>query len=713
MSNIDIIIRAQNLASSALRSVERDLQGLSRQGNIAQQGFGGLQRAVGVGMLAAAGAATAGIAALGAGLARSATVAADFESQINILTVAARASGTTMDDLSAAALRVGSDTELVGISASEAADAMTNFYKAGLTTSDIFSDLNGYLEGSTSLTGALRAAVDLAAASKLDLAAASDVVAIAMATFGLKAEDAARIANTLVGAADASLASVGGLAEGMQNVGPVAAAMGMSLEDVSTALAILSTRGIQGSEAGTAMRSMLLNLQRPTKAVTEALDELGVSLYNTDGTMKALPDVIGQLESAFAGLTEEQKNQYAQTLAGTYGLAAFNTLIGEGATGWDEMTTAIGNAATAQEVAQARTKGFNAAIEQFHGTLETFMITVGTPLIQSFLTPAAVAMTELIGKLTEMAPTVEQVEQQYRNLVAQGSALIDSIMAVIGPIVDIVAQYVEWQDVLIALGIVIASAVIPALVGIVTAAAPVIAVGAALVAAVALVRTAWEEDWGGIQEKTATVMTWLVDAYTVIADWMTNDLPLALETLRRDWTLIWNAIQSNTIAIVGVITGTLNAIAELVNVTIPNAIDGFKSFLSRISLPNPFALISSTISGISSAVDSAKSAIDSFKSWLSSIKIPNPFSGFSLPSIPNPFSNASGTGFFPGGVTLVGERGPELVALPRGSRIESSERTERMMGGGVTVNVYATVNNGMDIEELAWRVASTIQRRGR
>ncbi|MFH1268188.1 MAG: phage tail tape measure protein, partial [Planctomycetota bacterium] len=227
------------------------------------EGLGSKVTAVGKKMMGAGTLMTATVTApiLGIGAAAIKT-AGDFESQMNILSVAARSSGTAVGDLSKAALRVGADTELVGISASEAADAMTGFYKAGLDTTAIFGDLNGYLEGNTSLTGALRSAVDLAAASDLDLAASSDAVAIAMATFGLSAEQATGIADSFVRTADASVSEVGDLVAAMANVGPTAAQFGWNLQDVNTALGILSTRGISGSEAGTALKSMMTNMMR-------------------------------------------------------------------------------------------------------------------------------------------------------------------------------------------------------------------------------------------------------------------------------------------------------------------------------------------------------------------------------------------------------------------------------------------------------------------
>lgn len=243
MANLQIVIVARNMAGGALRELNGELRDLDNHAGFASRGISGLQGAVRAGLAAAATAGAVAVGALGAGLVVAANKAGDFEAQINILSVAARQSGTSMDDLRAAAMAVGSDVSLVGISSAEAADAMTGFYKAGMTTTDIMGDLQGYLAGTTPLTGALRAAIDLAAASELDLAASSDLVTVAMNTFGLSAGDAAGIANTLVGAADASVASVGGLGEALQNVGPVAAAMGMSLDETSIALALLSKIG--------------------------------------------------------------------------------------------------------------------------------------------------------------------------------------------------------------------------------------------------------------------------------------------------------------------------------------------------------------------------------------------------------------------------------------------------------------------------------------
>ena len=308
-----------------------------------------------------------------------------------------------MDILSEASLAVGSDTALVGVSASTSAEAITGLYKAGLSTGEIFGDLQGYMAGTSELSGALRASIDLAASSELDMVQASELAAITLASFGgeltTEAERAEFInaaMNNFVQTADGSVASVADLQAAFVNVGPTAAAMGMGVEDVNTALGILSTRGITGSEAGTALKSMLVNMQRTTPEVTETLDALGVSLYDAQGVMYSLPEIIGQLQGAMAGMTDEQRQQTVVTLAGSYGMNALNTLLGEGTAGWSAMEESIAGAATMQETAAARTDTLAGAQEALSGVWESFQIKVGTGLI-----PVLTSLADIGASLIE------------------------------------------------------------------------------------------------------------------------------------------------------------------------------------------------------------------------------------------------------------------------------------------------------------------------
>jgi TP901 family phage tail tape measure protein len=341
--------------------------------------------------------------------------AASFESAVNIMGVAASGAGMSLDVLRQAALEVGEDTQLIGIDAMEAADAITVLLKSGMSATDVFGNLDGYLEGTADLGGALRASVDLAAASNLEFAESADAISVALATFGRPASEATAIADNFVATADASIAEVRDLTEAFVNVGPTANQFGWRLEDVNTALALLSQRGIRGSEAGTALKSMMTNMMRPTDAVVGTLDRLNVSLYDQEGQMRTLPDIMADLESALGGLNEEERNLAIQTLAGTYGMKAMATLVTEGAEGWQEMEAAIGDAASSQEVADARTRGLAGAFEQLQGTIQTLMIEAGDPLIKHLLTPGVKWLTEFLDAFSDSG-AIDVFAQKVKGL---------------------------------------------------------------------------------------------------------------------------------------------------------------------------------------------------------------------------------------------------------------------------------------------------------
>ncbi|MBP9503643.1 MAG: phage tail tape measure protein, partial [Candidatus Promineofilum sp.] len=614
-AELKIIARLQDDASRGIHALRGEVEGLGDSGAIAAKGVQSVQ-AVGVAAIAAVGVAAV---AAGAAIASSIGVAADFQDAVTLLAIAAKGAGESFGSMRDAAMAVGADTSLVGVSAAGAAEAMTTLYKAGLTTGEIFGDLNGYLAGNVELSGALRAAIDGAAASELSMAQAADLAAITLATFGSEMKTTEERAafvnmamNNYVQAADASMASVADLAAAMQTIGPTAAQFGFSLQDTNTALAILSTRGIKGAEAGTALKSMLNNLMSTTPGTTKALNELGVSIYNADGTMRQLPQIIGDLSQALYGmnestvmvggrtaeqnhqlelaqksyaqatdaiykhnaglktltdaqlakyisqqsaanaeiqrleaitgkattatsqLTEEQRNQYIATLAGSYGMKAMASLLMEGTEGWTAMEKAIAAAATIQEVARARTETFSGAMEALDGVIETIRIGIGsaflpvlTALARTFADLAAAGLpmivdsfeafggalasffdaimdgtpviTAFADSVAGMAEMLGMPAKQAATLQGQIGGVLTAVGNVLGSIAQAITSFVSWKDVLLALGIAIASVVIPVLWGIIQVVAPIVLAFGALVLAIAAVRTAFETNFLGIQ----------------------------------------------------------------------------------------------------------------------------------------------------------------------------------------------------------------------
>ena len=442
--------------ASVYATIGADTSGLERGLKKTEQGLGGIGGAAkkamgGVGALLGPMGIAGAVAGAGALVGKSISQAAAFEAAINTLRVAVGDTGPDIKDLSKVALQMGADTQLVGIDAMQSAEAMENFAKAGLSAADMFGGANGlndYLKEGTNLSGAMRAAVDLAAASELDMAAASDVISIAMATFGIEAEDAIKITDNFVKAADASVTSVPELAAALANVGPTFAAFGWGLDDVNNALALLSQRGISGAEAGTALKSMMTNMMSGSKKVTSSLGALNVELYDQAGNMRELPDILGQLEAGLAGVSEEERNMRIQTIAGTYGMKAMNTLLAGGVAGWTAMEGATAKASSAQEVAQARTEGFGGAMEALEGSIQTLMIRAGTPLIKHVLTPMVGWLAKVIGKIAmvDFGTLGTSIKSFVTDAGAKALTLFGNVTTAIGNIPAAITAWSEGAD---------------------------------------------------------------------------------------------------------------------------------------------------------------------------------------------------------------------------------------------------------------------------
>ena len=339
------------------------------------------------------------------GLALAAKEATEFEEKLAILGVAARDSGVDVKALGDAAIAIGQDIRLVAaIGPTDAVDAMTTLLKSGVSVVDMFGDLNAYMNEGAELGGILGASARLAGASELNLQQATEAVLQALRTYGLEVEDADAVVDNYVQTADASAASVEDLVAAQVNAGPVMKAYNRTFEDTNRQFAILADRGIKGAEAGTNLRSMYNSMLRDTKRTNDALETLNMSLYDSEGALRAPLDIISDVNNAMLTLTDEEKLGALRDLFGTYGQLAGITLGQEGVAGWDAMGEKIAKAATAQEVAEARSGTFAKEIEKLQDSIQTFMITAGTPFIEDFLQPAVEHLQGFVDKLNELNP---------------------------------------------------------------------------------------------------------------------------------------------------------------------------------------------------------------------------------------------------------------------------------------------------------------------
>lgn len=323
--------------------------------------------------------------------------AADFEQGMSNVKAVSGATSEEMKQLSGLALQMGKDTSF---SAGEAAKGIEELIKAGVSVTDIMG-------------GGLAGALDLAAAGEIDLADAAEIASTVLNAFkndNLSVTDAA---NLLAGAANASATSVGEMKYGLSNVSAVASSVGMSFKDTATALAVFAQNGIKGSDAGTSLKTMLLNLQPQTKEQNALFKELNLvteegnsKFFDAQGHIKSLAEIAELLQTSMSGLTDAQRLQAMQTIFGSDAIRASNVLFKEGAEGVNTMYEAMSKI-TAADVAKERLNNLNGTIEQMKGSLETAGIAIGTVIVP-VIKELADKVTVLVNKFLELDPETQE-----------------------------------------------------------------------------------------------------------------------------------------------------------------------------------------------------------------------------------------------------------------------------------------------------------------
>ncbi|KKB71854.1 phage tail tape measure protein [Bacillus sp. TH008] len=378
---------------------------LTRELNQAQsrlEDFGSRLSSMGQNIAVGFGAMTAG---LGAVVGSSIKEAMNFEQQMSNVKAVSGATSAEMAKLSKLAEDLGAKTKY---SAVEAGQGIEELMKAGVSTADI---LNGGLAG----------ALDLATAGELDLSEAAEIASTALNAFrndNLSVTDAA---NMLAGAANASATDVHELRYGLSMVSAVASGVGLSFKDTSTALAVFAQNGLKGSDAGTSLKTMLLNLEPTTKSAYETMVDLGIVtkkganlFYDAHGNVKSLAQISQVLQDKLKGLTSQEKQVALKTMFGTDAIRAANIMMEEGAKGADAMWKSMSKV-TAAEVAAEKMNNLAGQIEILSGSTATAKKAIGDALKP--------ALTEIIKFLNRLVEGFNSLSPQMKKFIAYGLAI--------------------------------------------------------------------------------------------------------------------------------------------------------------------------------------------------------------------------------------------------------------------------------------------------
>lgn len=453
-------------------------------------------------------------------------VGGDFEEQMSRVKAISGATGDAFEELRDQAIDLGAKT---AFSAKESADGMENLASAGFDAQEIMAAMPGLL--------------DLAAVSGGDVALASENAATALRGFGLEADQSGHIADVFARAAADTNAEVADMGEAMKYIAPVANAMGLSIEETAAAIGIMSDAGVKGSQAGTTLRGALSRIAKPTKAMRETMDELGVSFYDSEGNMISLQDQISLLSDSFDGLTQEQKNQALVTLYGQESLSGMMALIDKGPDSLGALTESLEQSdGAADEMARTMQDNMNSSVEQMLGAFESAAI-----VIQDILSPAIASIADSIGSLVEKfvsAPRWVQTTILSLGLLA----------AAVGPILFGVGKLMKLFQTM-KVGILALRAGFTALNTAVTvvgggikalfavlAANPIILIIGAIIAAVAAFIYFWNTSeefrnffigmWEGIKEAVGIALEWIEDSWSNMVEGAKN----AVESVKQAWS---------------------------------------------------------------------------------------------------------------------------------------------------------------------------------
>lgn len=372
----------------------------------------------------AAGAATAALSAM-AGY--SIKVGADFEAGMSKVSAISGATGDELSKLTEKAKEMGAKTKF---SATEASEAFQYMAMAGWKTEDMLSGIDGIM--------------NLAAASGESLAKTSDIVTDALTAFGMAASDSSHFADVLAKASSNSNTNVAMMGETFKYVAPVAGALKFSVEDCAVAIGLMANSGIKASQAGTSMRQLFTNLVKPTDAMAQAMEDLGISMTDAEGKTKSLDTLMGDLRQSFSGLSEAQKAQYAATLAGQEGMSGLLAIVNASDADFNALKTSIYNAdGAAEQMADTMNDNLKGSLTIAGSALEGFGIAIYEK-IQTPLKKAVDAGTEDINRLSKafqsggLNAVVAEAGEIFNDTADEIAGMSDEAAGVVRPIQEIV-----------------------------------------------------------------------------------------------------------------------------------------------------------------------------------------------------------------------------------------------------------------------------------
>lgn len=526
---------------------------------------------------------------------------------------------------------------------SDAATATLNFARAGLSAQQA--------------ADALAPAMALAAGEGGELDTVSAGLVATINGFHGSFDQAAQYADVFANACNNSALDVNSLSNAMSVAAPIFSAAGYNVKDAALYMGVMANNGIEADKAANSLKTGLARLVSPAKEGAAMMDQLGISVTNSDGTMKDSVQIQKELHDAFSQLSESEQIAAASAIFGKNQMAPWLALINTAPGDVNALNEALGQNGTAMEMQAAMMSGFAGSIEQLKSGLDVLLTSLGealAPVIQKVVA----GLQALVNWFNSLSPQMQSV-----------IAVIGVIAAALGPV-------------LVILGTLISS--IGSIISVIGAGlAGPIAIAVLAITALIAIGVALYKNWDTIKAK-------------------------AIE-IKNNIVATWNGIKASVIAAVNNLKAQLSAAWASIKANVSAAWNAVKT-----AITNP---INTAVSLVKAGIAKLKSIINGAHFSLPHIKLPHfSISGklsLNPPSIPKVSVSWYKTGGIFDSPTIagIGEAGPEAV-VPLDKLWDKLDKiAESAQGDGVVINVYASP--GMDVEQLARRVEAVLVRQAR
>lgn len=346
----------------------------------------------------------------------------EFDESMSKVRAVSGATGEDFDKLREKAREMGAKTKF---SASDAAEAMNYMAMAGWKTDQMLSGIEGIM--------------NLAAASGEDLATTSDIVTDALTAMGYAAKDSGHLADVMAAASSNANTNVGMMGETFKYAAAVAGAMGYSMEDVALATGLMANAGIKATQAGTSLRSIISRMAAPTGAVQKTMDQLGVSMTDSNGKARPFRDVLVDLRKSMSGMSETEKTAAASTLAGKNAMSGFLALINASDQDFNKLASAIDNSSgAAGKMADTMLDNFGGQVTVLLSSLQELAIAVSDTL-----TPAVKVLVSIVQKLVSWFNSLSDRQKSIVVGLAAVAAAIGPLFIAIGGMLGILMKCVS------------------------------------------------------------------------------------------------------------------------------------------------------------------------------------------------------------------------------------------------------------------------------